>query len=272
MNAAPDLVAALPMYDLPELQEANDALWSSLRTRLVAQGVPAPAALNRDLPLGALWRHPGLLLAQTCGYPLGKHLHDKVRLIATPRYAAFGCDGPFHRSAIVVRAGDKAESLLDTKGRRCAVNALDSNTGMNLLRAEIAPLARGGAFFASVSVTGAHLASATAVAEGEADLAAIDCVTWAHLRRHRSSVTKSLRVLAWTMRTPGLPLIAAPDLSRTVYRALASGLDEIVLDPALREARRTLLLDGINVLPLTHYRAANFLEEMAERQGYPVLA
>ncbi len=265
-------VAALPMYDLPELHEANDALWAGLRVRLSAHGVSAPEALDRTLPLDALWRHPGLLLAQTCGYPLGKTLYDKVRLIGTPRYIAQGCEGPFHRSVVVVRANDKAESLLELKGRHCAVNALDSNTGMNLLRAEIAPLARGKPFFASVSVTGAHLASARAVAEGEADLAAIDCVTWAHLRRHRPAVTGQLRVLAWTARTPGLPLISAPGHSRTVYRALGAAIEDAMADPALKDARRLLLLEGVNVLPLTHYRAATYLEDLAVRQAYPVLA
>lgn len=268
---APGLLAALPMYDLPELQAANDALWTGLRDRLVTQGVRAPPALDRDLPLEILWRHPRLLLAQTCGYPLGKSLHDKVRLIATPRYGAPGCEGPFHRSLVVVRTSDPAESLLDTKGRRCAVNALDSNTGMNLLRAEIAPLAKGQRFFRAVTITGAHVASAQAVADGEADLAAIDCVTWAHLRRHRSALTDKLRILAWTVRTPGLPLIAAPGLPAATYQALAWALDDAMADPALREARRTLLLEGVNVLPITHYKAATYLERMAAHQAYPVL-
>jgi ABC-type phosphate/phosphonate transport system substrate-binding protein len=265
-------VAALPMYDLPELQAANDTLWEGVRARLAASGTPAPQRLDRELPLDTLWRHPRLLLAQTCGYPLGKSLYDQVRLIATPRYAAQGCEGPFHRSVIVVRANDKAESLLDTHGGRCAINARDSNTGMNLLRAEIAPLAKGKPFFSSILITGAHIASAQALIEDAADLAAIDCVTWAHLRRHRPGLTKGLRVLAWSSRTPGLPLIAAPDLPRTAYRALGSAVEDVMVDPSLHEARRTLLLDGVNVLPLTHYRAAGYLEDLAVRQGYPTLA
>ena len=265
-------VAGLPMYDLPELQAANDALWDAIRKRLADSGIAAPERLDRDLLLDALWRHPKLLLAQTCGYPLGKSLRGQVQLIATPRYSAQGCDGPFHRSVIVVRSGDKAEGLLDLYGRRCAINARDSNTGMNLLRAEIAPLAKGKPFFSEIIVTGAHLGSAQALVEGVADVAAIDCVTWAHLRRHRASLTKGLRVLAWSSRTPGLPLIAAPDLPRAVYRTLATALEELMVDPALHEARKALLLDGVNVLPLNHYRAATYLEDLATRQGYPILA
>lgn len=271
MSGWNERVAGLPMYDLPELQDANDTLWTALRSRLSSAGVATPERLDRGLSLDTLWTSPGLVLAQTCGYPLGKTLYDKVQLIGTPRYLAHGCEGPFHRSVVVVRARDKAESLFELRGRRCAVNALDSNTGMNLLRAEIAPLAKGAPFFGSVTVTGAHVESARTVVEDEADLAAIDCVTWAHLRRHRPKLTGGLRILAWSTRTPGLPLIAAPNLSRVVYTAIRRALDEVMADPALRETRRLLLLDGIHSLPLTHYRAATYLEQLAARQGYPAL-
>lgn len=271
MSGGTERVAGLPMYDLPELQDANDTLWAALRGRLSVAGVATPERLDRTRPLESLWTSPGLVLAQTCGYPLGKTLYDKVQLIGTPRYLAHGCEGPFHRSVVLVRAHDRAESLFELRGRRCAVNALDSNTGMNLLRAEIAPLAKGAPFFGAVTVTGAHAESARTVVEGEADLAAIDCVTWAHLRRHRPKLTGALRILAWTSRTPGLPLIAAPNLSRAVYNAIRRALDEVMADPALRETRRLLLLDGVHALPLTHYRAANYLEELAARQGYPAL-
>ena len=65
--------------------------------------------------------------------------------------------------------------------RRPALNAHDSNTGMNLFRAAIAPIAGGAPFFRAVVVTGSHEASVAAVAEGRADLAAIDCVSFALL-------------------------------------------------------------------------------------------
>ena len=38
------LVAALPMYDLPEIAAANDALWASIAASLRARGVEAPRA------------------------------------------------------------------------------------------------------------------------------------------------------------------------------------------------------------------------------------
>ena len=94
-------LAGLPMYDFGRLAAANDALWQAIAARLTAAGLGAvPAQLDRSLPLDRLWQDPRLLLAQTCGYPLMTSLLGRVRLVATPRYRAFGCDGSAHGSAL----------------------------------------------------------------------------------------------------------------------------------------------------------------------------
>ncbi len=261
------------MYDLPELQAANDALWAAIAERLVAQGVEGvPDRLTRDIPLEAVWTDPGLLLGQTCGYPLVASLGQRVRVVATPRYTAPGCDGALYRSALIVRASDPAIGLADLRGRAAAVNDPASNSGMNLLRVEIAPLAHGASFFAAVTITGGHVASVAAVAEGRADLAAIDCITWAHLQRLRPDTTKALRVIAWTKATPGLPLIAAVTIDATLLAALRQALAEVAHDPALAALRDALLLDGFETLPNTAYDAILALERDAIAQGYPTVA
>lgn len=265
--------AALSMYDLPELQPANDALWAAIAVRLRARvALDPPDHLTRDLAPEALWTDPDLVLAQTCGLPLATRLEGRVRVVATPRYRARGCDGVDYRSAVVVRTDSVVSSLLDLKGARCAVNDLASNSGMNLFRAEIAPLAAGKTFFKSVLVTGSHLASAEAIAQNEADVAALDCVTWAHLQRWRPSLTDRLCVLTWTVRSPGLPLITSLRTSPSQLAALRAVLDEVAVDPDLREARDTLLLDGFSVTSAEHYRAALRLQDIAVGLGYPQLA
>jgi ABC-type phosphate/phosphonate transport system substrate-binding protein len=264
-------IAALPMYDPPELQAANDALWAAIAARLESDGLDTPQRLTRGLPLEGVWSDPGLLLAQTCGYPLMTTLRDRVCVVATPRYGAPGCDGPFHRSAVVVRQNDLAASLADLRGRRYALNDLASNTGMNLMRSLIAPLAGGEAFFGAVTVTGAHAASAEAVAVGEADVAAIDCVTFALLQRLRPAVTRPLRVLAWTASSPGLPLITAVATSAGARAAVSRALADTVRDPSLRETREELLLEGFEFLAASCYDAVLDLERSAVAHGYPVL-
>lgn len=264
--------AALSMYDLPELQAANDALWTAIATRLRARQLfDAPDHLTRDVPPEVLLTHPDLILAQTCGLPLATRLERQVQVVATPLYRARGCDGIDYRSAVVVRADHPASSLDDLRGGRCAVNDLASNSGMNLLRAEIAPLAQGRAFFNSVLITGSHLASAEAVAREDADVAALDCVTFTHLQRWRPALTARLRVLSWTVRSPGLPLITSLATSAAQLAGLREILDEVAADPALHDVRDTLLLDGFRVVPAEHYRAVLRLADIARGLGYPHL-
>jgi ABC-type phosphate/phosphonate transport system substrate-binding protein len=260
------------MYDPPELVAVNDALWTAVRSRLEAEGVTgAPDHLTRGAPLDRIWSDPGLLLGQTCGYPLMTSLRGRVALVATPHYRALGCEGPFYRSAVVVRRDDPAGGLAGLRGARCAVNAFDSNSGMNLLRAEVAPLAGGAAFFGAVSITGGHAASVQAVASAEADVAAIDCVTWAHFQRLRPAMVGTLRVLSWTAASPGLPLITAASTDGETRAALVRALAYVASDPALEEIRSELLLDGFSVLRIAHYEPILELERTAIDLGYPTL-
>ncbi len=127
-------VAALPMYDWPEIRAETDALWAGLRDRLRAAGVEAPETLARrnadlpavpggirdatgvviaadpatlppdDLDFAALWRHPRLLLSQTCWGPMEMGLAPFVEVVGQPSYDAFeGGEGPLYSSAIVMR-------------------------------------------------------------------------------------------------------------------------------------------------------------------------
>lgn len=265
-------IAALQMYAFPELQAANDALWAAVAARLRASGVAdVPAGLTRSSDLEATWRSPELLLAQTCGYPLTTRLRGRVQLVATPRYRGAGCEGPFRRSALVVRSHAPATRLADLRGARCALNDRSSDSGMNLLRAAVAPLAAGRPFFAQVLATGSHLASAEAVAGGDADVAALDAVTFAHLQALYPALTRRLRVLEWTARTPGLPLITAAGRDGRTLQALREALDAVAQDPRLADVRETLRLEGFSALPLNYYRLTLHLEARAWALGYPRL-
>ena len=232
----------------------------------------APDALSRGEDLAAYWTNPALLLGQTCGYPLVTSLAGRVALLATPIYLAEGCEGAFYRSAIVIHARDGAASLADLRGRRCAVNDPASNSGMNVLRAAIAPFASGTArFFADIVMTGSHAASVAAVAEGGADVAAIDCVTWAHLARFRPETAGKLRVLAWTQATPGLPLITANETSEETCSAILGALQDVAADPALSDTRAALLLGGFARLAPAAYDRILEIEQLAISAGYPTL-
>jgi ABC-type phosphate/phosphonate transport system substrate-binding protein len=143
---------------------------------------------------------------------------------------------------------------------------------MNLLRAEKASLAKGEPFFQSVALTGPQGAGAEMVAAGKADLTALDALAYDHLQRFRPELAAELRLLAWTVRAPGPPLVTSALADLATREALQLALRLTAEDPAQRDAMNDLRLDGFNVLPLSHYRAVLYLEQIAVDQGYPRLA
>jgi len=265
-------IAVLPMYDYPWTAAANDRLWAAMSARLNEAGVPAPATLTRGGDRGAQWRDPGLIFGQTCGYPYMTGLKDAVALIATPEYSFPGCEGASHRSFIVARANDARRDLSDYRGARAAVNGFDSNSGMNLFRAKIAAIARGAPFFHAIVVTGSHQASLDALAQGRADLASIDCVTFALIGRGRPELIERVAVVAETPPSPSLPFIASARLDRPTIDAVRDALFAALADPDLAEARATLGLDGARVATPTDYDRVIAIERAAIAAGYPELA
>jgi ABC-type phosphate/phosphonate transport system substrate-binding protein len=268
------MIASLGMYDPRWLRGANDALWRAIVGRLppnlIHSTAGVPAHLTRDRPLEAIWTAPDLLLAQTCGYPLTARLDAVV--VATPIYDAPGCQGAWHRSALIVRQDDPAQVPADLFGRRAAINARDSNTGMNLLRAMIAPASRDGRFFGEVIETGAHSRSLFAVIANQADCATIDAVTFALLRDRYRGIDRRIRVLAWTEATPGLPLITAAHQPASVITALRIALAEVMTDPALARIRAELRMTGMTVIDRSDYAVIPAIERQAIAAGYPQVA
>jgi ABC-type phosphate/phosphonate transport system substrate-binding protein len=199
------MIASLPMYDRPETAEANDRLWIGIARALASRGIEAPAALDRTTGLWETWLSPDLLLSQTCGLPYRSWLHGQVTLVATPVCDLPGTPPGHYHSVIVARRTDAREGLADFDGARLAVNEALSQSGWAAPAAEAAAL---GIAFGGTLLTGAHRASARAVAEGAADLAAIDAVTWRMIRRWDASAA-ALKEIGTTAPTPALPWISA---------------------------------------------------------------
>jgi ABC-type phosphate/phosphonate transport system substrate-binding protein len=265
-------IAVLPMYDFPWTAAANAALWSAILARLAGTGVHAPVSLTCGGDLAARWLDPGLIFGQTCGYPYVTSLRDEVTLIATPEYCFPGCEGAWHRSFIIRRASDPRCSLSEFWGGTAALNAHDSNTGKNLFRAAIAPIAGGAPFFSSVVVAGSHEASVEAVVEGRADVAAIDCVSFALLKCGRPELIERVAVVAETPLSPGLPFIASARLAAPTIEAIRKALLGALADPDLAEARAMLGLKGARAATPADYDRVTEIEREAAAAGYPLLA
>ena len=98
--------------------------------------------------------------------------------------------------------------------------------------------------------SGGHLNSARAVAEGRADIAALDAVAWSMIQEWEPFAA-TLKAVAATTPTPGLPYIAAlgsnaPLMFMVVASAIAA------LPP---QDRRILRLKGLIQVPAETYLA-----------------
>jgi ABC-type phosphate/phosphonate transport system substrate-binding protein len=259
------MIAALPMYDFPWVRAATDQLWALVRDSLRAQGIAAPESLTRAGDLQDIWADKGLLLGQTCGYPYWTRLRREAEVVAAPIYGFAGCEGPTHRSFLIARRDDARATLAEFRGDRAAVNGFDSNSGMNLFRAEVAPLAEGKPFFADVVETGSHAQSVAAVVEGRADVAAIDCVTYALLARGASQLVAATKIIGETQASPALPFIVSRALAPETRAAVRRALRDL---PPIAE----LGLVGVAFLPESAYARVAEIEREAAELGYPRLA
>jgi ABC-type phosphate/phosphonate transport system substrate-binding protein len=252
------------MYDLPELRQATDAWWSGLARALRKEGIAnVPDALARPPHTEDIWSSEDLLLSQICGYNMVAGWRGRLTYVATPCYAAAGCEGPLYSSVILVSATSPAQSLDDLRGLRCVINGYGSHSGCNALRATIAPLARGGRFFGSVTVSGSHAQSIAILEQGDADVTAIDCVTYAILTRVRPELSDRSRRIGRTVSAPVGPYVTRRDASDDFVLRLQRGLAQAIQDPHLASTRRALLLEGFETLPSERYDEIARLERSA---------
>jgi ABC-type phosphate/phosphonate transport system substrate-binding protein len=241
-GAAP--VASLPMYDWPEVEWANDALWQAIAARLGPSGIAAPPTLDRSRSSDAIWRDPGLVLSQTCGYPFSTRLRGMVRLVGTPVYNVPGCEGAYYSSMIVTRGDEPAGRLTDVAGRRFAYNTTDSLSGYLAFGAAAKEAGLDAEAFEWIE-SGSHRASVRAVAEEKADVAAIDAVCWALALRYEPEAASRLKVIETTPLRPGLPFVTAVERPDNDIQAIRAAIKDAIADPATRSARKALCIAGL---------------------------
>lgn len=235
---------AFPMYDLHRAD--SKALIRAVQTLLVKRGWSAESLLPvwPQESLFPLWRSDALLLSQTCGFPLVTQL-PQVQVVGAFHYSAPGCAGVHYRSFLVVRREDQQRQLVDFRGRRVVCNSIDSQSGYNVLLRMIAPLATDGRFFSHALFSGSHRQSLIELQKGTADIAAIDCISWALLERHQPALLAGLAIIEQSPQAPGLPLITAGQTSAQTLALLRDVLHELVSAPDYRAVCDALFIQGV---------------------------
>jgi ABC-type phosphate/phosphonate transport system substrate-binding protein len=218
------MIASLMMYNRPELEDAHNTYWALIRNHLADAGIESPASLSQDDEEFSVWKHPALVLSQTCGMPYRLFLHGKVHLVGTPDFALDGCPPGYYNSAIIIHRDNRGSPLQAFANEVFAYNQTISQSGYAAI---LNHASAQGITFTNPAQTHSHLLSAQAVAEKRAAIASIDAVTWRLIQRYESFVSE-LTVLDWTEPTPGLPYVTAITQNpTTVFNAVKAAIDEL---------------------------------------------
>ena len=180
------------------------------------------------------WLNPELYLSQTCSLPYRAALHGQVQLIATPDNQIPNCPPGYYCSVLLARQG--AVPNLAANDFTLAYNEPLSQSGW------AAPQSIG-LTGATALQTGGHAASARAVLEGRADLAAVDALTWHFLTRDWDKAA-GLVVCATTPATPTLPYITA--LSQNAA-ALREALRQAILSIGPKDQQTLQIFDLVEI-------------------------
>jgi len=219
----------------------------------------------------AVLRDRDLLIGHTCGYPLMMQLQDALMPICAPCFDVPGARGKYYTSQFIVPAESAIESLQQCRGKIVALNGKNSNSGMNVLRHALAKLGARAHYFAESLITGGHHASIEAVATNQAQLAAIDCVTYQLLADQDPGLISAVRVIGQSEQTCGLPLVVP--VERFSQQGKEAWLDALNqgLSRAPTATRKTLHLERFESVELGDYQSIPELEKFALEAGYAEL-
>jgi ABC-type phosphate/phosphonate transport system substrate-binding protein len=226
------MIASLGMYPFAHLRDAYDHLWSAILSRLPG----APESLSHQLDLHDVWQHPELLLGQTCGWPLVTALPDVVVVGAFDMAVPFARGGRY-RSVLIASKPLGIDHWRSSADTRVAINGYDSLSGW------VSLCSAWGELPATVLETGAHVDSMRAVAEGRAEVASIDAVSFEFIAESMPAVAGRVNVIGHGPMVPSLPLVMAPANAHRLDE-VRSAIAAAVTDPAVAAECRRLRISG----------------------------
>lgn len=267
-KAAP-LVACARMYSA-----APPALWRELFAWVArASGVPLEVVEHPwPAPLADLWRRTDLGAAFMCGLPFAAFDPPPQSVAAPvpsgPRYG----DRPIYFTDFIALDGSGIGSLADCRGRAIALTATGSHSGYNAVRHHLATRYGGGRLFGRVvGPCETPRRAVAAVAEGRADVAAVDSWALALMQIHEPEATARLSMIESTVSAPIPPLIASSGVDPASVGALTEAFLAAGDAPALRPLLAGLGLAGFGGVAREDYALLLERRALADRRGVPDL-
>jgi ABC-type phosphate/phosphonate transport system substrate-binding protein len=226
-------------------------------------------------PLGELWSRPDLGCAFMCGLPFasGRWL---VRPIVAPVPADPHAEGrPVYWTDFVVAADSPFQYLEDTFGHRIGWTVEDSQSGFNAPRHHLLAYRRPerpALYAEAVGPLVTPRAALAALLDGRVDVAPLDSLVHALLRRHDPALATRLRVIARTEPTPAPLFVAGPEAPPGHVARLASQLEAAAGDQIAREIMAELEIVRFTKVESAAYTVLTRWEAEAEAAGYPRIA
>ena len=170
-------------------------------------------------------------LSHVCGYPLVNQYAGQLKPLCAPHFDIDGVNGAEYFSYFMVKKTMPINSIVESDGLIAAVNTINSNSGMNVLRHEIETINKLGAieqFFKELKISGSHNNSLQYLIDEKADIASIDAASYYFLQRNNPELNSQLKVIGRSVKTTSPPFVThfnnplcgSIDLMETLNKAL----------------------------------------------------
>ena len=237
-------LAELSFYPFEDTRWAWNEIWDNV----YSQAKWLPEKLQWTQNPEALWLAPELAVSQTCGWPLITRLSQRVQVVGSFRHSTPESVSHYYRSVVLGRVDG---TPFDFQGSTAAVNGIESLSGwISLIAAIHGPQET---WRGDVKISKSHYESALMLSRGEADVASIDSVTFAHLKRVIPEVISSLFIICNGPLVPCLPLITNLTTTSTQLQELRQALSNATRDQNLSRATEALFITGFDALELDDY-------------------
>ena len=243
------------MYDFPEVQASTKAILDALSNAFTNLGDASQASFPESsihAHLMRMWKDDTTLFSQSCGLPFVEDLHDYVDIVATLKWTGIGDDRGWYRTVIVAREELGVASLIEVGGLQPVITNQQSLSGWCSLGVALSDIGADASYVLPYVESEGHAKSLQFLQDKRADFASIDPGTFQLLQRHRSSLTKGLRVIGNGPHVPATPMHVSKVHTATL-EALRDATLEVFSRAELAGARAEIGIDGALAISPSDY-------------------
>lgn len=244
------MIASFPWYSFRGVDKYYEVFWEHLRDalRVRLKTLDIPDKLSPAADYRTHWASRNLLLSQCCGYHIATKV-QKLEVVAAPDFQLNGISSGEYKSLLIVRRGDKRNALIRFKNGKVAYNEDQSYSGHTALLCEFPKHLRRHDFFEKWVPTGSHIESMRAVADGSADIAAIDAISFLFIvnenKEELRKLKKELRIIKHTEKVQAPPFVTSSFRPAEEIEVIRDTLITLSIDPKMTEVLNAMRMHRI---------------------------